>query len=108
MIRLVNADLERLGVGGRSLTDTGRYVGGGFIELMTAWLDRPSSADARTVADTFERLTRGVLSSVEWALSRCSHPLQALRPLDCSRAAARDRGSRAAHRMILRVAAGPA
>ncbi len=64
VLRLVEADLESLGVDGKHRTAVARYVGGGFVELMTAWLDRPSSMDPSTLGGTFRHLTSGVLSAV--------------------------------------------
>ena len=57
-------DFERLGVDSNHRAVVARFVCGGFLELMTSWLDRPSGADARALANTFQRLTDGVLSSI--------------------------------------------
>jgi AcrR family transcriptional regulator len=63
VVRLVEAELDSLGVLGEHRAVVARYVGGGFVALMTAWLDRPSSVDPHTLASTFRQLTRGALSS---------------------------------------------
>jgi AcrR family transcriptional regulator len=65
VMRLVAADIERLDVPAEHRAAMTHYVGGGFVELLTAWLDRPSSSDHTTLAGTFRKLTRGVLSSVD-------------------------------------------
>jgi len=64
VVRLVEADLENLKVNEAQRAVVALYVGGGFLELMTAWLDRPSSSDPETLASTFRRLTNGVFSAV--------------------------------------------
>jgi hypothetical protein len=40
-----------------------KYIAGGFLELMTTWLDRPSSVDTGALAGEFRSLTAGVLSA---------------------------------------------
>ncbi len=62
--RLVEADLKSLGVDERDRAVVARYVGGGFVEMMTAWLERPSAAEPSVLASSFQKLTSGVLSSV--------------------------------------------
>jgi AcrR family transcriptional regulator len=64
VVRLVEADLQSLKLDDEHRATAARYIGGGFVELMTTWLDRPSRSDPKTVASTFVRLTRGVLSAV--------------------------------------------
>jgi AcrR family transcriptional regulator len=64
VLRLVEADLESLGVQELQRAAVARYVGGGFVELMTAWLDRPSSMDPAALAATFRQLTFGALASI--------------------------------------------
>lgn len=64
VLRLVEADLDGLGVDAAHRVVTVRYVGGGFIELLVAWLDRPSNMDPGTLAATFRQLTLGALSTV--------------------------------------------
>jgi AcrR family transcriptional regulator len=39
------------------------YVGGGFAELLVAWLEKPSSLDIGTLAATFRQLANNTLSS---------------------------------------------
>jgi hypothetical protein len=40
------------------------YISGGFTELLTTWLDRPSSLDINTLAATFRELANNTLSSL--------------------------------------------
>lgn len=63
VLRLVEADVERLGVAPSRREPVSRYVAGGFLELLTAWLDRPSLVDPATLAPTFHALTDGVLDA---------------------------------------------
>lgn len=64
VVRLVDADLQTLKLGDEERALVARYIGGGFVEILTNWLDRPSRADPKIVASTFVRLTRGVLSAL--------------------------------------------
>jgi AcrR family transcriptional regulator len=62
VLRLVEAELASLGFELPLHAAAARYVSGGFVELMSAWLDRPSSKDAGGVVSTFRQFTAGVLS----------------------------------------------
>ncbi len=62
VVRLVDADLQSLKLGDDERATVARYIGGGFVEMLTGWLDRPSRTDAKSVAAAFVRLTNGVLS----------------------------------------------
>ena len=64
VVRLVDAELQALKLGDDERAVVARYIGGGFVEILTNWLDRPARADPKTVASTFVRLTQGVLSGV--------------------------------------------
>jgi AcrR family transcriptional regulator len=63
VIRLVEADLASLGVPVEERPLAARYIAGGFVELLTTWLDRPSKIEAKTLAGTFRRLTASVLET---------------------------------------------
>ncbi|WP_437870229.1 TetR/AcrR family transcriptional regulator [Sorangium sp. So ce363] len=63
--RLVEAELEALGVAQQERPLIAQYVSGGFLELLMTWLDRPARLDSHALAAVFRRLTEGVLSSVE-------------------------------------------
>lgn len=65
VVRLVEADLQSLRLGEDERATVARYIGGGLVEMMTTWLDRPSRTDAKTVAATFVQLTQGVLSALK-------------------------------------------
>ena len=62
VLRLVDAELVSLDVDPKRRAGIARYISGGFVELLTSWLDKPSSVDPKTLASTFGQLTRGVLS----------------------------------------------
>jgi AcrR family transcriptional regulator len=62
VVRLVDAELQSLKVREEERANMARYIGGGFVELLTTWLDRPSRGDSKLVTASFLRLTRGVLS----------------------------------------------
>jgi AcrR family transcriptional regulator len=64
VLRLVEAELTSLGLELPSRSGVARYISGGFVELMSAWLDRPASIDASSVAATFRQLTHGALSAL--------------------------------------------
>jgi AcrR family transcriptional regulator len=60
---LIEADLVRVGIEASHVRWTARYIGGGFVELLMAWLDRPAALDIATLVAMFDRFTRGVLRS---------------------------------------------
>lgn len=63
VVRLVDAELRTLKLADEERAVVALYIGGGFVEMLTHWLDRPSRSDPRSVAATFVRLTQGVLSA---------------------------------------------
>jgi AcrR family transcriptional regulator len=70
VLRLVEADLAALAVDGRHRAAVALYVTGGFVELLTSWLDRPASMERGEVAIVFRRLTTGVLSTASPGAAR--------------------------------------
>ena len=70
MVRLVEAELTSLKVPAEMRGTAARYIAGGFVELMTTWLDRPSKLDAATLGQTFRRLTEGVLGGISTGVKR--------------------------------------
>lgn len=61
--RLVDSELEALGVPIEKRPVIACYVSGGFCEILGAWLDRPAKVDARTLSATFRKLTEGALAN---------------------------------------------
>lgn len=41
-----------------------RYIAGGFVELLTSWLDRPGTMKPAELAKTFRTLTNGTLAGI--------------------------------------------
>ena len=65
---LVEAELHALGVTAEERPAVARFVSGGFVEMLVAWLERPARADSRALAASFRRLTAGALAAVGCAL----------------------------------------
>lgn len=61
---LVEAELAALGVEQAQRSTTAKFLSGGLFELLTAWLESSRKGDARALAATFRRLTKGALGSV--------------------------------------------
>jgi AcrR family transcriptional regulator len=64
VMQLVEAELEHLEVPRQHRKTAALYVSGGFVELLTAWLEGPSK-EAGALAENFRRLTRGALRAIE-------------------------------------------
>jgi AcrR family transcriptional regulator len=67
--RLCEAELEALGVEEHAVV--ARYVSGGFVEMLVAWLDRPARMDARALTAMFRELTLGAVESLGTRGRRC-------------------------------------
>jgi AcrR family transcriptional regulator len=63
LMQLVQAELTELEFEEKQARAIVTYIGGGFAELLTTWLDRPSSLDINTLAATFHELANNTLSS---------------------------------------------
>jgi AcrR family transcriptional regulator len=63
VFHLVEAELGGLGVAEPDRALVARFVSGGFVDLMTAWLDRPASVPPSALAASFRRFAEGALSS---------------------------------------------
>jgi len=63
MMQLVSAELVDLQLEPKQRQALIHYIGGAFVELLTSWLDRPSSIDPSTLAETFRTLTLGALAA---------------------------------------------
>lgn len=61
--QLVRAELGEFELEEKQARAVVTYIGGGFAELLTTWLDRPSSLDINTLAATFHVLANNTLSS---------------------------------------------
>jgi AcrR family transcriptional regulator len=61
VVRLVEADRASLRLRADEQAAAARYIAGGFVDLMIDWLDRPSRPDAALLAETFRRLSQGVV-----------------------------------------------
>jgi AcrR family transcriptional regulator len=61
--RIVDAELESMGVGAEERPLVARYVSGGLVEMIFAWIEGPIRADAREIAGTFRTLTRKASSA---------------------------------------------
>lgn len=64
LVKLVEADLGRIGIDATRLRWVARYISGGLVEMLLVWLDRPSSLDAKELITLFERMTAGALGSL--------------------------------------------
>ncbi len=64
VLELVLAELECVELAEADRTHAARYISGGFMELLTSWLDRPSRVEPAELGRAFRALTEGVLSAV--------------------------------------------
>lgn len=60
--QLVEAELAALGVPTAQRPMVGRYVSGGFVEMLIAWLDRPAAMESGALAAAFRQLTLGAIA----------------------------------------------
>jgi AcrR family transcriptional regulator len=63
VMQLVQAELTEFELEEKQTRAIITYIGGGFAELLTTWLDRPSSLDVNSLAATFHELANNTLSS---------------------------------------------
>lgn len=62
VMRLVAADLASLGIDDAHMLAVTRYVGGGFMAMMTEWIDHPARLAPETLAKSFRALTLAALA----------------------------------------------
>jgi AcrR family transcriptional regulator len=62
VMQLVQAELAEFELEEKQSRAIVTYIGGGFAELLTTWLDRPSSLDIDTLAATFHLLASSTLA----------------------------------------------
>jgi AcrR family transcriptional regulator len=67
--RLCEAELQALGVEDHAVV--ARYVSGGFVEMLVAWLDRPARMDGRALTAMFRELTLGAVAGIGTRGRRC-------------------------------------
>ena len=72
VMQLVQAELTEFEFEEKHGRAVATYIGGGFAELLTTWLDRPSSLDVNTLAATFRELAENSLASFATKPSRTS------------------------------------
>jgi AcrR family transcriptional regulator len=63
VLRLVDAELAGLPLDAERRVLAARYIAGGFLEMLTSWLDRPARVEPASLAAEFRRLTSGVLQA---------------------------------------------
>jgi AcrR family transcriptional regulator len=60
--QLVEVEIAAFGVDADQRAFVARYVSGGFVELLVAWIERPSSMESAALAASFRRLTLGAIA----------------------------------------------
>ncbi|MBX7079219.1 MAG: TetR/AcrR family transcriptional regulator; helix-turn-helix transcriptional regulator [Nannocystaceae bacterium] len=70
---LVEADLESLGLDARTRSWLARYVGGGFLEMLLHWLEKPRALDVGAFVELCHRISAGALARARVG----SHPSEA-------------------------------
>lgn len=76
VMQLVRADVAEFELDEKQERVVVTYIGGGFSELLTTWLERPSSLDINTLAATFHVLASNTLSSFSAHSKRTARPLR--------------------------------
>lgn len=63
VVTLVQAEVEAAGLAPARRDAVVRYIAGGFVEILTAWLDRPGTMKPAELAKVFRELASATLSA---------------------------------------------